>query len=502
MAAQTEFQTDNLALQTRYHAACLGLHRNLVQISAYERPILIEGAEYQGIWLECGPHEGLLYGRFFDPQVAVNCHRIFFRFQQEDGYLPCYIWAHKLGTAHVQSVVPIASTALETFVLTSDNDFLLEAYLACSRYDDWLARYRDTRRTGLCEVFCEWDTGHDASPRVAGLPNECPEGDARQCPDLPDRALPWLAPDLSAMRFGGQQALARMAALLGREAESVRWQAQAEETHCALLAWCFDPESLCFYDMDANNRFIRIKGDVLTRVLSEQVPDTSLFDAIYTRHIRNPEAFWTPYPLPSIAVDDPAFVRDLPHNTWGGASQALTALRAPRWFEPYGKHTDLTHLMQQWVTALVAAAGFRQQLNPFTGELLPASDGYSPAMLVLLDFIERLYGITATENGALQWNCRLPDGATSAYYRRETKGGLAELHVGPGSTSRLTLAARPVATVVGVCRLTTDPQGNPLALIGTEPGEKRSVMVRVSDIEWTVTLAPDASRPCSLPDAR
>jgi len=89
----------------------------------------------------------------------------------------------------------------------------------------------------------------------------------------------------------------------------------------------------------------RIRGDALTRVLCEHVVDQPMFERIYARHIKNPEGFWPPYPLPSIAVSDPTFVRDLPENSWGGASQALTALRAPRWFEHYGKSTDLKELM-------------------------------------------------------------------------------------------------------------------------------------------------------------
>ena len=109
-----------------------------------------------------------------------------------------------------------------------------------------------------------------------------------------------------------------------------------------------------------------------------------MFERIYSRHIKNPEAFWTPYPLPSIAANDPAFVKKLPKNSWGGASQALTALRAPRWFEHYGKSEDLKHLMTRWVEAIVAAPEFMQQMNPWTGEF-STSEGYSPAMCVFID---------------------------------------------------------------------------------------------------------------------
>ena len=117
--------------------------------------------------------------------------------------------------------------------------------------------------------------------------------------------------------------------------------------------------------------------------------DQQLFDRIYERHIKNPEAFWTPYPLPSIAANDPTFVHELPRNSWGGASQALTALRSPRCFDYYGKSADLVHLMERWVEALLEAPGFMQQMSPWTGEFT-TSDGYSPSMCVFVDFVDRL----------------------------------------------------------------------------------------------------------------
>ena len=126
-------------------------------------------------------------------------------------------------------------------------------------------------------------------------------------------------------------------------------------------------------------------------MLCEHVVDQDLFERIYSRHIKNPDAFWTPYPLPSIAVDDPLFVKRLPQNSWGGASQALTALRAPRLFEHYGKSEDLQHLMGQWVKAILACPYYMQQMNPWTGEFTDCKTrDYSPAMCVLIDFAERL----------------------------------------------------------------------------------------------------------------
>jgi len=52
----------------------------------------------------------------------------------------------------------------------------------------------------------------------------------------------------------------------------------------------------------------------------------------------------------------------------GGASQALTALRAPRWMKHYGKQAELDQLMRQWCEAILRHSEFRQQMDPLTGE--------------------------------------------------------------------------------------------------------------------------------------
>jgi len=85
----------------------------------------------------------------------------------------------RVGRAQLQMVVPISATALDLAQYLSDDELLSEAYQAGSRWDDWLARYRNTRDTGLCEAFCEYDTGHDGSTRTASIPNAC----CRRCLD-------------------------------------------------------------------------------------------------------------------------------------------------------------------------------------------------------------------------------------------------------------------------------------------------------------------------------
>jgi len=409
-AQTTKPQTPNFpptdpSWQRTWQAALTVLAGNVRQAPAFPQPILFEGSTYQGAWQECGPHESLVYASlspYVAPAaitplaVAINTHRAFFALQKPDGQLPASVKVSDVGFGQIQMVVPIAATAWEVAQMSRDDRFLADAYAACSRWDAWLRQYRDTRKTGLVEGFCTYDTGHDNSPRWAGIPNRCPDADARKSPAIP--SMPRLCPDLSATVYGGRIALAAMAKALGKPGEAARWQADAEHIRLLILSKLYSPEDAAFYDLDAQNKFVRVRSDAISRVLGEHVLDLShsrdkaIFEAVWTRQLHNPKAFWAPFPLTSIAMDDPTFVRPIPRNSWGGASQALTALRAPRWMSHYGKRAELTQLMQAWCEAIRRHGEFRQQMDPQTGDFTqPDPGGYSPAALVYLDFARRLH---------------------------------------------------------------------------------------------------------------
>jgi len=188
-----------------------------------------------------------------------------------------------------------------------------------------------------------------------------------------------------------------MARALGKRAEAEKWEHDAETIRRLIIAKLYSPEDAAFYDLDTDGKFIRVRSDAISRVLGEHVlklddaSDRRIFEAVWTRQMHNPKAFWAPFPFPSIALDDPAFVRPIPRNSWGGATQALTALRAPRWMEHYGKGAEMRVLMGAWVEAISRHTEFRQQMDPLTGDFTQADpSGYSPAALVYLDFGRRL----------------------------------------------------------------------------------------------------------------
>ncbi len=459
------FSTSNPQWQNAYDRALQVLAANVQVLPRFPGPVLIEGAEYAGIWQECGPHESLVYS-LFRPDVARNTHMTFFTLQREDGQLPANNKRSETGFGQIQMVVPIATTAWELAHTTGDSELLQTAYNACSRWDAWLMRYRNTRGTGLVEGFCTYDTGMDNSPRWAGCANQCPNKDARQCP--PNPTLPRLCPDLSATVYGGRVALATMARALGKTSESGRWLERAETLRKLILTKLYVPEDAAFYDLDAHKKFVKVRSDILSRICGEHVVDQKTFDTLWSRQLGNPHAFWTPYPLPSIALDDATFVHPIPRNSWGGPSQALTALRAGRWFDHYNRSAEFAHMMQQWCAAILRDPSFRQQLDPLTGEFTQSgSASYSPAALVLYDYTWRLAGVRV-QDGELHWNVR-PDCAAAhngVFSVPLPNQKVAELRYSTGS-AELKLGGKPLAQVQGCGRLVTSLEGRPLHLVGT-----------------------------------
>jgi hypothetical protein len=472
------FTTADARWQAAYDKALAVLAGNVQVMPYVSKPVLIEGSVYQGIWQECGPHEALLY-RKFRPDVARTSHLTFFELQRADGQLPANNKVTETGFGQIQMVVPIAATAWELARATGDSELLEATYRAASAWDGWLLRYRNTRGTGLIEGFCTYDTGHDNSPRWAGMPNQCPNKNART--HAPVASLPRLCPDLSATVYGARRALAEMAAALGRSDDAARWTESAEAIRSLILSTLYAPEDAAFYDLDNQGQFVRVRSDILSRVVGEHVVDQRLFDTLWDRQLHNPKAFWGRYPLSSIALDDPRFVRPIPANSWGGASQALTAMRAPRWFDHYGRAAEFTVILDAWCEAIQADMTFRQQLDPMTGIFTAGADEphYSPTALVMIDYTWRLVGVTE-EPDALHWNARPRHAAArGARLTLPTDGRGQAAMVYDGDAVDLTLAGKSVARIEGgAARLVTDKAGQIRALLGIEPSAQQ-VTVRL-----------------------
>lgn len=364
---------DTAAGKARHEAALRGLQGLVHRFRDRELPVLKVVPAVNSVWLENSVLESLLYARV-SPEVALGTHDIFFELQRDDGLFPAIVGeteengpATALSYGWIQQNVPIARTSWELAKQTKDEPFLARAYSSCARFDSWMVTHRNTRNTGLAEMFCEFDMGLDNSPRctLAGMPRTCPGHEASRCPACEN--LPVLSPDLSAIVYGTRCALSEMADALGKPAEARIWRERAEELRFLIVKHCQDPDDGFFYDVDPHGRFLHFRGTQLFSVAQERVLTPSEFELIWCRYLRNPHEFWTPYPFACHSVSDFAFDRKYLGNSWGGPANCNIALRTLLWMEHYEKAEDLKTLMERWVS-IHLNYGFYWQVNPWTGD--------------------------------------------------------------------------------------------------------------------------------------
>lgn len=347
--------------------------------------LLTAGDTYPGIWLE--HNQDNLFLVDYDPEAAWDSVRFALDRQRDDGLLSyATLVAGQAAYSHLQSVWPFVRCALEIAdKLGRPEADYAAIYRAGCRYDAWLARHRNRSGSGLVEMYCEWDTGHDNDRRVTdgGIPHTCPGNEAANMPDLP--VMPILSVDLTAMRYGGLCALAELAGRLGLPADAARHSADAERLLATFRKLCFDPVDDFYYDR-APGGVRKYRTEHITRVFLNRMCPQEEFDRIYTRYFENPEEFMTAFPFPSVSVSDPHFDRACPRNSWGSNSQALTALRAMLWLGHYGRPEERRALLYRWIRALIHPDHrLGQEINPFDGSA-PAGGrgGYTPTLLLML----------------------------------------------------------------------------------------------------------------------
>lgn len=420
------FTAESSALSRVYEQAIAGLLQ-CIKPTLTARPILHEGGIYYGCWLEStGTINTELLTRFL-PEVAEETYLELARHQRADGMLPYKITMDGANYRQIQLVTPLARCVWHHYQLHDKPlAFLSEMYEAMVKYDAWLMTYRNTRGTGCIEAFSAFDTGHDLSPRFWHVADTPHLNDATQCnPHSP--VLPFLAPDLTANVYCQRKYLAKIAAELGKQEEAANWQVKAEQTRTALLRHCYDPGDDFFYDVDRQGKFVRIQSDVLLRVLACEVADDEMFARMLSKYLLNTRKFFAKYPFTSIALDDPRFDPHTSYNSWAGPSNFLAIIRAAHAFEHHHRYVEQLWAIQPIVAAMTRMTKFSQTISPWTGTE-GFTESYSPAILCVLDFIERLSGILPTREQSIWFTGVLPYDADhgeqitgNLVYRRRVK---------------------------------------------------------------------------------
>lgn len=362
---------------------------------------------HQWFWDSCA-HAIILAS--LDPSLAQAEVRSLLYAQQPDGFIPHLIMhpghRHSLGLAlahlgrsryrsrYLQPPL-LAEAVARIYRRTQDRNFLAEVLPRVVRYYDYIHTRRCPSGDGLAEIIISYESGMDRSPEYDGVYGRTTGGPMWRAPIIGLLLHHWrlkhdLARVLASQRFRvkdllfncvyarNQRLLAGLLGAVGERVLAMTFQERADITEAAILAKMQSPETGLFHSLDA--RYGR-DTPIPVIALSTFMPllldtiDQSQVERLVAR-LRDPEAFWTRYPVP-VEPLSAAPVTPRGHVIWRG----LQTWILPNWLIYLGLRLqaerfpalarDLSELAEGIARRsddLARRYGFREYYHSQTGE--------------------------------------------------------------------------------------------------------------------------------------
>ncbi len=242
------------------------------------------------------------------PDMARGVMRGVFSHQREDGSLPERIFAdHRAETGVSQANWGDAILALDAS--WPDDAFLREMYGPLSRYAEWLMHARDSESSGMLDIASPREVGERHSPRFESVDPGGRDGERARLKGV----------DVTTYAYTLVHALETMAQRAGHPPDARRWRVMRERIGAALRTRMWSSEDELFADVDrATGVRTRVKtAHSFFPYATDLVTQADI--AGLERHLLDPAEFWTPFPVPVTAIDDPLFSA---YGEWKGQRQS------------------------------------------------------------------------------------------------------------------------------------------------------------------------------------
>jgi hypothetical protein len=289
-------------LTSCYWYRWFGLRLNTVRTVTgnYREPFVCEGIGGFRAPISYSAPCHMLENRWLhDPALAQGSLSAFLSTQRPDGSFRGYIDPfHDRGEMFYHAHWGLAVRQL--LLVHPSAPFAGEAYEGLARYARYFDRERDSGLSGLYDIRNHYETGQEYMHRYVAVE---PDADRRNWGDV----FRLKGVDVTVYLYELKRTLAWLARRLERHAEAAVWDTQADRVREAVRAGMWDPDAQLFSDINpADGRRTGVKAAVcfypyMTDIVSaEHVPGLK-------RHLFRTKAFWTPFPVPSSAADDPYF---------------------------------------------------------------------------------------------------------------------------------------------------------------------------------------------------
>jgi putative isomerase len=358
--------------RTQYYYAWWILRSGLISSRFFlTREVMIPSkTQYIGAWQWDSYFHALAY-RHMDRDLAENQLRIMLDHQRENGMIPDAVHDEGVVTEwplpHSEQVVAvtkpplIAWTALRLYDTLKNRDFLDEIYDPIRRWNAWWFRENDDDGDGIVQYNHPYSSGLDDSP-------------------LWDGGMPVESPELNTYLVMGMEAMAKIAAILGFPADAREWELHAQALTEKIIRHFWDPQAGVFW-ATRNHEPIRVLTPFnLYPLLTGRMPKT--IEEKLIRHLFLREEFWTRYPIPSVAANDPQFE---PETMWRGPTWVNINYLFVDGLERIGRAREARRLRQKTLEVIMRNRDIFEYYHPETGKPCPKAAsvfGWSSAVFV------------------------------------------------------------------------------------------------------------------------
>ena len=429
-----------------------------------ERKLLTDAPNEDTVTLNYSPMSAETLADY-DLAVALDTVTAFLLTLRKDGRLPSSIsyengeirpsYEILTGFGFIEEALRLAYLAKN-----KNSSYTKQLYETLCRFDEYLWTKHDLNANGCLEVFEEKDTeeGVDSGrfPPIKMMQN----GTERTVSPFPVETF-----DLMAEAFCVRKALSELSLMLGKAESAKKWQEKAAAIAEKIRSFLWLGGFHACFDRDYRGSIISTLSIHNLFLLYFGAIDNAMAEAVIQNHILNPNEFWTPMPLPTLAQTHSHFDSQ---KEFCGPPRGTTYRRALRAFENYGHYSLTTEIGKKLLATTGEQNIFPVCFDLLTGEPLHADrqSEYTPTASAVLETIKRFFGVY-TDRESVCWGCLGHENATSEYtftwgndtYSLETKDGIST-----GSIN-----GTRIFTVTAGTRIFTDIYGTSMRIANATP---------------------------------
>jgi glycogen debranching enzyme len=275
---------------------------------------------------------------YWDTHIAQELMKYIFRFQGKDGIIHHAVLEILVKPYPYNNTQPplLAWATWRIFERSQDKAFLADSYSHLKRYHEWLLLNRK-QPDGLFFWKHPYESGIDNSPRFSNRDESIKQDTTKMA-----------AVDMSSYMAMSMESLAKMANVLGLAQDKTRFEREYQNLKTVMNEKLWDERDQTYYDWDyRKNDFIRVDTISNLTPMAAGIATEAQAQALMVR-IMDPLIYNTRVPFPSVARNDPTFIKDM----WQGPVWINMAYLGVIGVDRYGHHAEAANFAKKLVAGV------------------------------------------------------------------------------------------------------------------------------------------------------